>query len=125
MMPMIWSVSIYLEGLGRCSHCGYWTQWDLGEFDQKEGIATRWGTKAELVDAIAVAKQHGVQVLIDAVLNVRLQPCHIYSWDLTNCLQHKIGADTTEQYGFSCSELFWELLIAFKVHGCSGGPLRS
>ncbi|KAF8320274.1 glycoside hydrolase family 13 protein [Clavulina sp. PMI_390] len=52
--------------------------WDLGEFDQKEGIATRWGTKAELVAAIAVAKQHNVRVLIDAVLN------------------HKIGADTTE-----------------------------
>lgn len=78
MMPMTWSVLIHLEGLGRRSHCRCWTQWDLGEFDQKEGIATRWGTKAELVDAIAVAKQHGVQVLIDAVLNVRLQPCYIF-----------------------------------------------
>lgn len=45
-------------------------QWDLGEFNQKGGVATRWGTKTELVDAIDVAKRHGVHVLIDAVLNV-------------------------------------------------------
>jgi len=45
-------------------------QWDLGEFNQKGGVATRWGTKTELLDAIDVAKRHGVHVLIDAVLNV-------------------------------------------------------
>ena len=46
------------------------SQWDLGEFDQKGSIATRWGTKQELVEAAAAAKQHGVDILIDAVINV-------------------------------------------------------
>ena len=45
-------------------------QWDLGEFDQKGTVATRWGAKGELVNAIAVAKQCGIDVIIDAVLNV-------------------------------------------------------
>jgi len=46
--------------------------WDLGEFNQKGCVATRWGTKEELAHAIQVAKDHGIHVLIDAVLNVSL-----------------------------------------------------
>ncbi|TFK94098.1 glycoside hydrolase family 13 protein [Polyporus arcularius HHB13444] len=54
--------------------------WDLGEFYQKGTIATRWGTKEELVRAIAAANAHGIDVLIDAVLN------------------HKLGADRPEKF---------------------------
>ena len=54
--------------------------WDLGEFKQKGTIATRWGTKEELIHAIKVAKEHGIDVLIDAVLN------------------HKLGADRREKF---------------------------
>ncbi|KAI0001425.1 alpha amylase [Russula compacta] len=54
--------------------------WDLGEFHQKGTTSTRWGSKDELLRAISVAKQHGVDVLIDAVLN------------------HKLGADRTETF---------------------------
>lgn len=50
-------------------------QWDLGEFDQKGTVATRWGAKGELVHAVAAAKRRGIDVIIDAVLNV----CHIRS----------------------------------------------
>ena len=50
-------------------------QWDLGEFNQKGTVATRWGAKGELEQAIAVAKQRGIDVIIDAVLNV----CHTRS----------------------------------------------
>ncbi|KAI9455990.1 alpha amylase [Russula earlei] len=52
--------------------------WDLGEFHQKGTTSTRWGTKDELLSAISVAEQHGIDVLIDAVMN------------------HKVGADRTE-----------------------------
>lgn len=45
-------------------------QWDLGEFDQKGTTATRWGTKEELLRLTSTAKTHGVDILIDAVLNV-------------------------------------------------------
>lgn len=52
------------------THFCSFLKWDLGEFDQKEGKETRWGSKQELIDAIALAKAHGIDVLIDAVLNV-------------------------------------------------------
>ncbi|KAF9267758.1 glycoside hydrolase family 13 protein, partial [Marasmius fiardii PR-910] len=54
--------------------------WDLGEFDQKGQIGTRWGTKAELLQASAIGKTHGVDLLIDAVLN------------------HKMGGDRKESF---------------------------
>lgn len=45
-------------------------KWDLGEFVQKEGRATRWGTIEELLHASSVAKMHGIGIIVDAVLNV-------------------------------------------------------
>ncbi|KAI0091286.1 glycoside hydrolase family 13 protein [Irpex rosettiformis] len=54
--------------------------WDLGEFDQKGTVPTRWGSKEQLVSAIATAQAHGIDVLIDAVLN------------------HKLGADRIEKF---------------------------
>ncbi|KAJ3900320.1 glycoside hydrolase family 13 protein [Lentinula edodes] len=53
--------------------------WDLGEFDQKGSIATRWGSKEEFLSACRVAKEHQVDIIIDAVLN------------------HKLGADRVEE----------------------------
>jgi alpha-amylase len=46
-------------------------QWDLGEFDQRGSVATRWGTKEELLRACDAARQSNMNVIIDAVLNVR------------------------------------------------------
>ena len=69
MMPMIWCVDQFhiMTFTHRChSH-----QWDLGEFDQKGAIATRWGTKDQLTRACSIARQHGVGPVITAVLNVR------------------------------------------------------
>ncbi|THV07425.1 glycoside hydrolase family 13 protein [Dendrothele bispora CBS 962.96] len=54
--------------------------WDLGEFNQKGTIGTRWGTKEELLNACEIAKRHNMDIIIDAVLN------------------HKIGADRTEVF---------------------------
>jgi alpha-amylase len=52
--------------------------WDIGEFDQKGGHATKWGTKDDLMALSKKAKDHGVGLYWDAVLN------------------HKAGADKTE-----------------------------
>ncbi|KDQ15951.1 glycoside hydrolase family 13 protein [Botryobasidium botryosum FD-172 SS1] len=54
--------------------------WDLGEFHQKGTTSTRWGTKNELLHAIRVSKELGMNVIIDAVLN------------------HKLGADRKERF---------------------------
>ncbi|MCG3153639.1 MAG: Alpha-amylase [bacterium] len=52
--------------------------YDLGEFDQKGGVPTWFGTKAELLALIQTAHQHGMTVIADMVIN------------------HNSGADATE-----------------------------
>ncbi|KAJ7364056.1 glycoside hydrolase family 13 protein [Mycena albidolilacea] len=54
--------------------------WDLGEFDQKGTVKTRWGTRDELLQACKVAAAHGIDIIIDAVLN------------------HKLGGDRFESF---------------------------
>ncbi|KAJ7650240.1 glycoside hydrolase family 13 protein [Roridomyces roridus] len=54
--------------------------WDLGEFEQKGTVRTRWGTREELLQACRVATEHGVDIIVDAVLN------------------HKLGADRYEAF---------------------------
>lgn len=43
--------------------------YDLGEFDQKGSIRTKYGTKEEYIDAINALHQNGVVVYADIVLN--------------------------------------------------------
>jgi alpha-amylase len=52
--------------------------YDLGEFNQKGSIRTKYGTKQELIEAIAECQKIGIKVYIDVVMN------------------HKAGADETE-----------------------------
>ncbi|KAK9720282.1 hypothetical protein K7432_004210 [Basidiobolus ranarum] len=59
---------------------GVYDLWDLGEFDQKNTVATKYGTKQELVEAIKHCKEHGLQIYCDVVLN------------------HKAAADETERF---------------------------
>src|SRR5262245_9895580 len=42
---------------------------DLGEFDQRGGVETWFGSKADLVALVGAAHQHGMQVYADAVYN--------------------------------------------------------
>ncbi len=59
---------------------GVYDLYDLGEFDQKGSIRTKYGTKAELQEAIAALHEQGISVYLDAVMN------------------HKAGADYTETF---------------------------
>lgn len=45
--------------------------YDLGEFDQKGGVRTHWGTKEELLKCVKKAQENGIVTYIDAVLNHR------------------------------------------------------
>lgn len=54
--------------------------YDLGEFDQKGTVRTKYGTKQELKEAIDELHKHGIQVYLDAVMN------------------HKCGADYQERF---------------------------
>lgn len=59
---------------------GVYDLWDLGEFDQKGNVRTKYGTRQELEEAVAALHEQGIQVYGDAVLN------------------HKAGADEAEQF---------------------------
>ncbi|MCT0202808.1 alpha-amylase [Synechococcus sp. CS-603] len=53
--------------------------YDLGEFDQKGSIRTKYGSKDDYVRAVETAKEAGIRVYADVVLN------------------HKMGADNFEE----------------------------
>ena len=53
--------------------------YDLGEFNQKGSIATKYGTKDEYLKAIKTLKKYHINIYADISLD------------------HKIGADETEE----------------------------
>ena len=59
------------KGMEGQSSTGYdsYDLYDLGEFDQKGSVATKYGTKEEFVEAVKSAKNAGIQVYADIVLN--------------------------------------------------------
>jgi alpha-amylase len=67
------------SGVGSVGYNPY-DLYDLGEFDQKGSVRTKYGTKAELKEAIEVLHENGLKVYADVVLN------------------HKAGADETEKF---------------------------
>jgi len=69
------------KGIGGASDVGYgvYDLYDLGEFDQKGSVRTKYGTKEEYLAAIAALKAAGINCYADAVLN------------------HRIGADAAEE----------------------------
>lgn len=68
------------KGMAGGMSSGYDTYdlYDLGEFDQKDSVRTKYGTKQELIDAVKTAQNAGLKVYADIVLN------------------HKGGGDETE-----------------------------
>ena len=59
---------------------GIYDLYDLGEFDQKGSVRTKYGTKEELLDLIKAIHEEGMHVYADVVLN------------------HKAGADFEEEF---------------------------
>ncbi|MBW4657768.1 MAG: alpha-amylase [Drouetiella hepatica Uher 2000/2452] len=59
---------------------GIYDLFDLGEFNQKDSVRTKYGTKDEYVAAVEAARQAGLQVYADVVFN------------------HKMGGDAEEEF---------------------------
>jgi len=57
---------------------GVYDMYDLGEFDQKGSVRTKYGTKAQYLAAVKAAQKAGLAVYADTVLN------------------HRMGGDATE-----------------------------
>ena len=77
---MVWLPPAYKGAAGPAS-VGYdvYDMYDLGEFDQKGSVRTKYGTKDEYLAAVQALQQNGIAVLCDVVLN------------------HRMGADGTER----------------------------
>jgi alpha-amylase len=76
----LWLPPAY-KGAGGGYDTGYgvYDLFDLGEFDQKGSVRTKYGTKDEFITAVEAAKQVGIRIYADAVFN------------------HKMGADAEEE----------------------------
>lgn len=76
---MVWMPPAY-KGNGGNNDVGYgvYDVYDLGEFDAKGSIATKYGTREEYLECISALHSAGIQVMSDIVLN------------------HKMGADGYE-----------------------------
>ncbi len=76
----IWLPPAY-KGAGGVYDVGYgvYDLYDLGEFDQKGSISTKYGTRDEYLEAVKLLKENHIRVYVDIVLN------------------HKLGADETEK----------------------------
>lgn len=76
----VWLPPAY-KGIGGKDEVGYgpYDLYDLGEFDQKGTIATKYGTKDEYIRAIESLKKNFINVYADVVLN------------------HKMGADKLQE----------------------------
>jgi alpha-amylase len=57
-----------MDGKGSSGYDSY-DLYDLGEFDQKGGVRTKYGTKEEFLSGIKAAQAAGLQVYVDIVLN--------------------------------------------------------
>jgi alpha-amylase len=76
----LWLPPAY-KGMNGTYDVGYavYDMYDLGEFDQKGSIRTKYGTRQQYLDAIETLQSYGIQVYADGVLN------------------HRMGADYTEE----------------------------
>ncbi|HIC8645709.1 TPA: alpha-amylase [Elizabethkingia meningoseptica] len=77
----VWLPPAYKGASGNYS-VGYdpYDLFDLGEFDQKGGVPTKYGTREEYMAAINSLKENNIQVIVDIVLN------------------HKAGGDELETF---------------------------
>lgn len=76
----IWLPPVYKATGTNDTGYGAYDLYDLGEFDQKGSIRTKYGTKEELKILIDEIQKRGMQVYMDVVLN------------------HKAGGDRTEKF---------------------------
>jgi len=77
----IWLPPAY-KGMGGKDDVGYgvYDLFDLGEFEQKGSVRTKYGTREEYIRAVKAAQEAGLQVYADVVFN------------------HKLGGDQPEEF---------------------------
>ncbi|MFU0874339.1 alpha-amylase [Kluyvera sichuanensis] len=125
---MIWLPPAYKGASGGYS-VGYdsYDLFDLGEFDQKGSVPTKYGDKAQLLSAISALKKHDIAVLMDVVLNhkmgadekERIQVQRVNEQDRTQIDEEVIECDAWSKYTYPAragqySQFIWD-------HKCFNG----
>lgn len=64
---------------------GVYDLYDLGEFDAKDTVPTKYGTREEYLSAIDALHEKGLRVLADVVLNHRMGADHLEAVRATKC----------------------------------------
>ncbi|HEY9737022.1 MAG TPA: alpha-amylase, partial [Trichocoleus sp.] len=77
----LWLPPAY-KGFAGANDVGYgvYDMFDLGEFDQRGSVRTKYGTREQYLEAVKALQKNGIQVYADAVLN------------------HRMGGDTKETF---------------------------
>ena len=80
----LWLPPAY-KGIGGGYDVGYgvYDWFDLGEFEQKGTVRTKYGTKDEYVDAVETCRENGVQVYADVVFNHKMAADYEEEFDAT------------------------------------------
>lgn len=71
---------------------------DLGEFDQKNTVRTKYGTKQELIDAITECHKYQISVYLDAVLNHKADGEYTEKFMVKEVYPNDRLRDITDQY---------------------------
>ena len=77
---------------------GIYDLFDLGEFEQKGTVRTKYGTRAELEAAIEELHKHKIEVYFDAVMNHKAGADYTEKFMAKEVDQNNRGADTTDAY---------------------------
>jgi alpha-amylase len=103
------------KGMDGKNSTGYdsYDLYDLGEFDQKGSVGTKYGTREEYISAIASAKKAGIKVYADIVLN------HLGGADQTeNVTVRKVNPENRNEFISEAMEI--EAYTRFTYPGRSG-----
>lgn len=85
----LWLPPAY-KATGGANDVGYgvYDLFDLGEFEQKGSVRTKYGTKDEYIKAIEVAQSAGLHIYADVVFNHKLGADHKEEFTATPCDPH-------------------------------------
>ena len=95
----VWLPPAY-KGQAGASDVGYgvYDLFDLGEFDQKGTVPTKYGTLDQYLTAIATLHDRNIKVIGDIVLNHRMGADAIETVNATNCNQGNRLQDSSGQH---------------------------
>ncbi len=77
---------------------GAYDLYDLGEFDQKGTVPTKYGTKQELLDCISALHDNGISVYADVVLNHKAGGDELQTFTVVEVDPHDRNKGITEPY---------------------------